>query len=63
MLFLGSLVSINVAQVIASLFIICMVVLSAAFSCFLAEVFIAARSLRTSLVSMESYARSSEPGE
>jgi hypothetical protein len=63
MLFLGSLVSINVAQVIASLFIVCMVVLSAAFSCFLAEVFIAARSLRASLVSMESYARSSEPGE
>jgi hypothetical protein len=63
MLFLGSLVSINVAQVIASLFIVCMVVLSAAFSFFLAEVFIAARSLRASLVSMESYARSSEPGE
>ena len=63
MLFLGSLVSINVAQVIASLFIVCMVVLSAAFSCFLAEVFIAARSLRASLVSMESYARSSESGE
>jgi len=63
MLFLGSLVSINVAQVIASLFIVCMVVLSAAFSCFLAEVFIAALSLRASLVSMESYARSSEPGE
>jgi hypothetical protein len=54
-LFLGSLVSVNVAQVVASLFIVCMVVLSAAFSCFLVEVVIAARTLRASLVNMESF--------
>jgi hypothetical protein len=57
MLFLGSLVSINVSQVVASLFIVCMVVLSAAFSCFLAEVFVAARTLRASLVNMESFVK------
>ncbi len=48
-LFMGSLTSINFSQIVASLFIICMVVLSAAFSCFLAEVFIAAGALRASL--------------
>ena len=55
MLFLGSLVSINVSPAVASLFIICMVVLSAAFSCFLAEVFIASRTLRASLVNTGSF--------
>jgi len=54
MLFLGSLLSVNYSQVVASLFIVCMVVLSLAFGCFLAEVIIAARTLRASLVSMES---------
>ena len=49
MLFMGSLTNINFSQIVASLFIICMVVLSAAFSCFLAEVFIAAGALRASL--------------
>ena len=63
MLFLGSLVSFNVAAVIASLFIVCMLVLSLAFCCFLAEVIIAARSLRASLVGMESFARLGEPDE
>ncbi len=48
-LFMGSLTNINFSQIVASLFIICMVVLSAAFSCFLAEVFIAAGALRASL--------------
>ena len=49
MLFMGSLTNINFSQIVASLFIVCMMVLSAAFSCFLAEVFIAAGALRTSL--------------
>ena len=55
LLFLGSLLSVNVAQIVASLFIICMIILSVAFSCFLAEVFIAARAMRASLVSTESF--------
>ncbi|MCP4487966.1 MAG: DUF2721 domain-containing protein [Gammaproteobacteria bacterium] len=54
-LFLGNLISANVAIVVASLFIVCMIILVAAFSCFLAEVFIASRSLRNTLVSTESY--------
>lgn len=63
MLFLGSLISINVAQVVASLFIVCMLVLSLAFGYFLAEVVIAARTLRATLVGMESFSRLDEPGE
>ena len=59
MLFLGSLISINASQIVASLFIVCMVVLSAAFSCFLAEVFIAARTMRTSLVNTGSFSNKS----
>ncbi len=54
-LFLGNLISANVAFVVASLFIVCMIVLAAAFSFFLAEVFIASRSLRNTLVSSESF--------
>jgi len=54
-LFLGNLISANVAFAVASLFIACMIMLAAAFLCFLGEVFIASRSLRTSLVSTESY--------
>ena len=63
MLFLGNMVIINVSQVVASLFIVCMVVLSAAFSCFLAEVIIAARTLNASLTGMESITRMDRPGE
>ena len=54
-LFSGSLVNSNVALLVASLFIVCMVMLAAAFSCFLVEVFIASRSLRTTLISTESF--------
>lgn len=54
-LFLGSLIDINVALIVASLFIVCMCLLAMAFSCFLVEVFIATRSLRATLVSTESY--------
>jgi hypothetical protein len=55
MLFLGNLISVNVSQIVASLFIICMLILSAAFTCFLAEVVIAARILRASLMNTGSF--------
>ncbi|MFV2033246.1 MAG: DUF2721 domain-containing protein [Gammaproteobacteria bacterium] len=54
-LFLGSLTNINFAKVVASLFIVCMIILSAAFTCFLTEVIIATRRLRETLVSSESF--------
>ena len=54
-LFLGSLIDINCAKVVASLFIVSMIVLSAAFACFLTEIFIATRTLRQSLVSTDSF--------
>ena len=54
-LFAGSLVKTNVAALVASLFIASMVVLALAFSCFLIEVFIASRTLRSSIVSTESF--------
>ena len=54
-LFLGNLISANVAFAVASLFIACMIMLAAAFLFFLAEVFVASRSLRATLVSTESY--------
>ncbi len=54
-LFLASLIGANVALVVASLFITCMIFLALAFSCFLVEVFISARSLRVTLISIESY--------
>ena len=49
-LFLGSLFQLNVSAVIASLFIICMLILSLAFFCFLLEIFIATRVMRDSLI-------------
>jgi len=54
-LFLGSLMNFNVGIVVASLFIVCMVILALAFGCFVVEVFIASRSLRVSLVSIETF--------
>lgn len=48
-LFIGSLSDYNVALVVASLFIFCMTLLSAALSCFLAEIFIATRRLQSTL--------------
>jgi hypothetical protein len=63
LLFLGSMISFNVSAGVASLFIVCMVVLSVAFSCFLAEVFIAARSMRARLIDMESLVKPGELGQ
>lgn len=48
-LFVGSLSTYNVALVVASLFIFCMALLSASLSCFLVEIFIATRTLRSTL--------------
>lgn len=54
-LFLGSLFQQNVSVVIASLFIICMLLLSLAFFCFLLEVFIATRVMYDSLIHTASF--------
>ncbi|MFT5658236.1 MAG: hypothetical protein ACI9KN_001515 [Gammaproteobacteria bacterium] len=54
-LFVGGLSTFNIAPVVASLFIFCMTLLSAAFGCFLAEIFIATRNLRLTLKSTDSY--------
>jgi hypothetical protein len=54
-LFLGSLFQLNVSSVIASLFIICMIILSLAFFCFLLEVFIATRMMRATLIHTASF--------
>ena len=59
-LFLGSLFQWNVSAVVASLFIVCMAILSLAFFCFLLEVFIATRVMRDSLVHAASF-RQVEP--
>jgi len=54
-LFVGSLSTYNVAVAVASLFIFCMTLLSASISCFLMEIFIATRSLRSTLTSTERF--------
>lgn len=54
-LFSGSMVNVNVALVVSGLFIVCMIMLVAAFSCFLGEVFIASRTHRSTIISTESF--------
>lgn len=54
-LFLGSLLQTNVSGIVAALFIICMIILSLAFSAFLFEVLISIRMVRASLVHTETF--------
>lgn len=54
-LFLGSLLKLNVSGVIAGLFIVCMLILSLAFSALLLEVLIATRVLRMTLTHVTSF--------
>ena len=54
-LFVGRLLTYNVALIIASLFILCMTLLSASLSCFLVEIFIATRTLHSTLTSTERF--------
>lgn len=54
-LFVGSLWDLNVALVVASLFIFCMTLLCVSLSCFLVEIFISSRIIRLKLTSVEQF--------